>query len=118
MTNMTSTAGAPTGVCIYANTESQAAIIVFAQTYPSQSSADAVSADQVATALNNGYGVSNAKPVEGIGDKAVEYTLSTSGPQGLAIFVFKDNVVMMIALAPGSDASKIEALAKTAVTRL
>jgi hypothetical protein len=56
--------------------------------------------------------------VSGIGDKAFEYTASGSAGGGIAIFVFKSNVVMLIAVDPTSTPSAIEQLARTAVGRL
>ena len=53
-----------------------------------------------------------------IGDKAFEYTASGSAGGGIAIFVFRYNVVMMIAVDPTSTPSTIEQLARTAVGRL
>jgi hypothetical protein len=63
-------------------------------------------------------GVSNAHQVTGIGDKAFEYTASGSAGGGIAIFVFRYNVVLMIAVDPTSTPSTIEQLARTAVGRL
>ncbi len=81
------------------------------------STADAVSADQVAAALSGQYGISNAKSIAGIGDKAFEYTATSSGSTHVAIF-FKANVVLMILMSPSTDASTVEALARAAVSRL
>lgn len=72
----------------------------------------------MAAALNGAYGVANAKVVSGIGTKAVEYSLTSSGSSGLVIFVFKSNVVMMIAVTPTANSTALEQLAKTAVGRL
>ena len=61
---------------------------------------------------------SNAHVVTGIGDKAVEYTTTGSDGNGIVIFVFKANVVMMIAINPTTNAAAVEQLARTAVSRL
>ena len=106
------------GSCIYASSDGASTVLVYAQTYPDTSTADAVSADQVAAALSGQYGISNAKSVTGIGDKAGEYTATGTGSTGVAIFVFKANVVLMILMSPSTDATKVEALARTAVSRL
>ena len=106
------------GSCIYASSDGASTVFVYAQTYPDTSTADAVSADQVAAALSGQYSISNAKSVTGIGDKAFEYTATSSGSTGVAIFVFKANVVLMILLSPSTDATIVEALARTAVSRL
>jgi hypothetical protein len=95
-------------------------VFVIAQAYPDATSADAVSPEQLAAGLNGAYGIANAKAVSGIGDKAVEYTVSSaaSGSSGTVIFVFKANVVMMIAVTPTTDTTAVEQLARTAVGRL
>jgi hypothetical protein len=45
-------------------------------------------------------------------------TRSGSAPNGTVIFVFKANVVMMIAVTPATSLGTIEQLARTAVGRL
>jgi hypothetical protein len=108
------------GACIYTSSDGTTNVIVIAQAYPDATSADAVSPEQLAAALNGAYGIANAKPVSGIGDKAVEYTVSSqaAGSTGTVIFVFKANVVMMIAISPLTDTTKLEDLARTAVGKL
>jgi hypothetical protein len=106
------------GACFYASSDGKASILVFAQVYADASSAAAVSPAQMATALNGAYGIANAKVVSGIGDKAVEYSSTNGGANGAVIFVFKSNVVVMIAVSPTSGSSAIEQLARTAVGRL
>jgi hypothetical protein len=106
------------GACIYGSSDGRSTVLVFAQSYPDASAADAVSPDQIAAAMNSGYGVSNAKAVSGIGDKAIESTLTGGGAGGIIIFVFKSNVVMMISVTPAISSSAIEQLARTAVGRL
>lgn len=106
------------GACYYASSDGAASVLVFAQVYPDASSAGAVSPEQLAAAMNAGYGVSNAKAVGGIGDKAVEYSTTGAAGNGTIIFVFKSNVVVMIVLTPATSSSAIEQLAKTAVSRL
>ncbi len=59
-----------------------------------------------------------SKVVTGIGDKAFEYTASTQQGGGIAIFVFKANVVIMIVMSPSQDSNAIELVARTAVGRL
>ena len=118
LTNLSSSGGAQIpGACFYGSSGSQSAVIVFAQVYPDSSTADAVAPDQIAAALSGQYGVSNAKAVQGIGDKAFEYTASSSAGGGIAIFVFKANVVLMIIVSPSTDSTKVEGLARTAVGR-
>lgn len=106
------------GACIYGSADGTTTVLVFAQVYPDSSSAASVSPEQMAAALNGAYGVANAKVVSGIGTKAVEYSLTSSGSSGLVIFVFKSNVVMMIAVTPTANSTALEQLAKTAVGRL
>src|SRR5712691_7846048 len=108
------------GACFYASAEGTTTVVVIAQAYADATSADAVSPEQLAAALNGAYGIANAKTVTGIGDKAVEYTVSSagSGTSGSVIFVFKSNVVIMIAVNPTSSTTAVEQLARTAVGRL
>jgi hypothetical protein len=113
-------AGSASGVCIYSGqTDStSASVFVYAQAYPDASTADAISPDQVAAAFQGQFGITNAKSVTGIGDKAFEYTSTSSGGGGVVIFVFKSNVVMFIVLSPTTDSTKVEALARIAVGNL
>lgn len=107
------------GACIYASSDGSATVFVYAQTYSDTSAADSVQPDQIAAALNGQYGVSNAKPVRGIGDKAFEYTVTSAGSSGgVAIFVFKSNVVLMFVMTPSTNTTALEQLARTAVSRL
>jgi len=63
--------------------------------------------------------LANAHAASGIGDKAFEYTATRSGGGGgIAIFVFKYSVVMLIADEPTSNASAVGQLARTAVSKL
>ena len=119
VTNLGAGAGPMPGACFYASSDGAASVVVFAQSYPDATSAAAASPEQMAAAINTGgAGVANAKAVSGIGDKAVEYTMSSAGGNGIVIFVFKSNVVMMIAVTPAISSTAIEQLAKTAVGRL
>ena len=114
-------AGAPgTGACIYGSADGTTTVFVIAEAYPDASSANAVSPEQLAAALNGAYGIANAKTVSGIGDKAVEYTTTSaaSGTTGAVIFVFKSNVVIVISISPLTDTKKLEDLARTAVGNL
>ena len=97
-----------------------AGLLVFGQAYPDASTADAVQPNQLAAGYASLYGISNAHEVKGIGDKAFEYsaTSSQSGSNGIAIIVFKSNVLLFIIMSPSSDSTKIEALASAAVGRL
>lgn len=114
-------AGAPVpGACIYNSADGATTVFVIANAYPDATSADALSPEQLAAAFSGVYGITNAKPVSGIGDKAVEYTATStgSGTTGAVIFVFKGNVVMVIAISPLTDTTKLENLARTAVGNL
>jgi hypothetical protein len=108
------------GACFYISADGKTSVIVFAQVYSDSTAAQSVSAEQIAAALTGaGSGLTNAKPVTGIGDKAVEYSVSSSGSSGTVIFVFKSNVLILIAITPApSSTSVIEQLATTAVGRL
>jgi hypothetical protein len=119
VTSLASGAQIP-GACIYSSSDGTTNVIVIAQAYADATSADAVSPEQLAATLNGAYGITNAKTVSGIGDKAVEYTVSSqaAGSTGTVIFVFKSNVVIMIAISPLSDTTKLEDLARTAIGKL
>jgi hypothetical protein len=104
--------------CLYGSSDGTTSVEVFAEAYPDSTTARAISPEQIAAAINSGAGVANAKAVSGIGDKAVEYSLTTPGASGIVIFAFKSNVVVMIAVTPASDPTKIEQLARTAVGNL
>lgn len=110
------------GACIYGDTAGSTStfVFVFAQVYPDATAAGAVDPNQVAAVLSGQLNMSgsNAHLVTGIGDKAVEYTATGSSGSGIVIFVFKTNVVMMIALIPTTNANVVEQLARTAVSRL
>jgi hypothetical protein len=121
VTNLAATSGASIpGACFYSSTDGSTSVLVFAQVYPDASSAAAVSPETMAASLNGAYGIANAKVVTGIGDKAVEYTSTStsSGGKGAVIFVFKSNVVMFIALTPANDTTGVEKLATVAVGKL
>jgi hypothetical protein len=114
-------AGAPgTGACIYGSADGSTTVFVIAEAYADATTANSVSPEQLAAALNGAYGIANAKTVSGIGDKAVEYTTTSaaSGTTGAVIFVFKSNVVIVIAISPLTDTKKLEDLARTAVGNL
>ena len=115
----TGAGAAAQSICIYSSQSgSQAGVFVFAEVYSDTSAADQVQPDQIAAALNGQFGVTNSKAVTGIGDKAFEYTATSAEGSGIAIFVFKGNVVLMIVVSPATNASKVEAIARTAVGNL
>jgi hypothetical protein len=68
--------------------------------------------------LNAGLAVSNAQPVNGVGDKAIEYNATGGQGNGLVIVVFKANVVFFIYVMPSPDPNALATLAGKAVTRL
>ena len=113
--------GSGAGVCIYGNNaSSQDGLLVIGQSYPDAASAQAVDPTQLSSIYSRFYGISSAKSVSGIGDKAFEYTTTSTstGSTGAAIFVFKANILLMIILSPANDASGVESLATTAISRL
>jgi hypothetical protein len=119
-TTVTSQAGVTIpGACFYGSSDGSTSVFVFAQSYPDSTTADQVSPDQMALAFKGLYGVANAKSVSGIGTKAFEYAAtSASGSPGIAIFVFKANVILFIVMNPSTDSKAVETMAKTAVSRL
>jgi hypothetical protein len=104
--------------CIYGSSGSSSTVLVFAQVYPDATAANAVQPDQLAAIFASQLAFANAHAVNGVGDKAFEYTLTGSGGGGIALLVFKYNVVLIIAVDPTSDSNAIEGLARTAVGRL
>jgi hypothetical protein len=108
------------GACFYGAPDSSAGVFVYTQVYASSAAADAVTAQQLSAALGArvGLGANSGKEVAGIGDKAFEFTATGNAGHGLAIIVFKTNVVIMILVDPSSNAGAVEQLAKTAVGRL
>jgi hypothetical protein len=121
VTNLAAASGASIpGACIYGSQDGVASVFVFAQAYPDSTTANNISPDQMAAILNGQYGVSNARAVNGIGDKAFEYTATSASASGngIAIFVFKANAVIMIVMSPATDSRAVEVLARTAVGRL
>jgi hypothetical protein len=118
LTNPSTGVAAVPGACFYSSADGKTSVVVFAQVYADSTAAQSVSADQIAAALTGaGAGLSDAKVVTGIGDKAIEYSFTASS-KGIAIFVFKSNVLMVIAITPSPGSTVIEQLATTAVGRL
>ncbi len=119
VSNLATSAGVPfPGACIYGRSDGKASVFVYAQVYPDSSAALAAAPEQLAATLGGAYGVANAKAVSGIGDKAVEYTGTSAAGIGIVIFVFKSNVVMMLAVTPSPGPTAVEHLATIAVGRL
>jgi hypothetical protein len=112
-------AGQGGGVCYYSSQEPPAEVVIYAIVFPDSESARAGSPDQLAQAFNPAMGLTKAKVVAGIGDRATEYdTTGTGAVRSVAIFVVKSQVVLMIWMAPAKDGSAIESLAKSAVSKL
>ena len=113
-----SAANAP--ICLYgsSDTNKPASVLVYAQAFADATAAGSTSPEQIAAAMNSGFGISNAKPISGIGDKAIEYNTTGGAGNGLVIVVFKANVVFFIYVMPSPDPKALETLAGTAVTRL
>lgn len=104
------------GMCTYTAANGNTSLLLFGEVLPDKTAADAVQPQQLAASFNPAYGITNAKTLSNIGDKAVEYTISSSGQTGTVIFAFKANVVLMMILVPApSDTTNVESLAKGAV---
>ena len=129
----TGAAGASTAsICIYGSQTSdsnQAGVLIISSVYADASTADAIQTDQVAAGLAAQFGVTGvaeAKVLNGIGDKAVEYKATKANGGGVGIFVFRANVVMFIIVSPADQTQqtldalpgKVETLAKSAVSNL
>jgi hypothetical protein len=107
------------GLCFYATPDSKTSVVIFGQVFPDSATASGFTPEQIAAAINSGNALSTATPVVGIGDKAVEYTFTSGQGNGLAIVVFKSNVLFVIAVTPApSSAKALEDLARTAAGRL
>jgi hypothetical protein len=120
VTNLSSQIGVTIpGVCFFGNTNgTNVGVYVYAQTYPDATTADQVQPSQLASALGGQLSGATVRTVTGIGDKAVEYSATSAHGGGEAIFVFQGNAVIMIIIGPTTDSSKVEQLARTAVSRL
>jgi len=119
VTDIGASSGAQTpGACLYGSADFMTTVIVEAQVYPSASAAASISPETLAAALKRGNATGTAKVVTGIGDKAVEYTFTSSGTGGTVIIAFKSNVVIIIAVTPSTDPTAVENLARTAVSHL
>ena len=107
-------------VCSYASSDGKTMLLVFGEVLPDASAAQQVQPNQLAQSFNTGYGITNTKTLNGVGDKAVEATLNGgSGQTGTIIFIFKSNVVMMLILEPApADTSGFEKLAADAANNL
>jgi hypothetical protein len=107
-------------VCSYASSDGKTMLLVFGEVLPDASAAQQVQPNQLAQSFNTGYGLTSAKPLNGIGDKAVEASLSGgSGQTGTIIFILKANVVLMLVLEPApADTSGFEKLAKDSADNL
>lgn len=106
-------------MCTYASADGTQSLLVFGEVLPDASAAAQVQPDQLAQQYNAAYGITNAKTLSGVGDKAVEYSLNSGAQTGTIIFIFKSNVVLMLILQPTpSDTSGLEKLAKAAADNL
>jgi hypothetical protein len=106
-------------VCSYASSDGSKQLLVFGEVLPDATAAQQVQPNQLAQQFNAAYGVTNEKTLNGIGDKAVEYSLNSGGQSGTVIFIFKSNVVLMLILEPTpSDTSGFEKLAKDSADNL
>jgi hypothetical protein len=106
-------------VCTYTSADGSKSLLVFGEVLPDASAAAQVQPEQLAQQFNSAFGVANAKTLSGIGDKAVEYSLTSGGQSGTIIFITKSNVVLMLVLEPTpSDTSGFEKLAKAAADNL
>jgi hypothetical protein len=107
------------GICFYATPDGKtASVVIFGQVFPDSATASGYTPGQIAAAINSGNTLSAATPVLGIGDKAVEYSFTSAQGNGLAIVVFKSNVLFVIAVTPAPSSKALEDLARTAASRL
>jgi hypothetical protein len=120
VTNPAATAGAQMPACVYITADATTTVLVVANAYPDATSANALTPDQLAAPFSSVYGIKDPKQISGIGDKAIEYTTTStaSGATGAVLFVFKSKFVILIAITPSTDPTAVESLGRTAVSHL
>lgn len=121
LTNLTaSLPQAIPGFCFYGEQNGSSGVIVYAQVYADSATADNVNAAEFSAALQAqiGSGATSAKQVDGIGDKAYEFTANGQAGAGIAIIVVKANVIFMIVVDPSTNPGAVEGLARTAAGRV
>ena len=121
LVNSVSLGAAPVaGGCFYSAKGASAGVYVYTQVYPNAATADAVTVDQLESVMAGRIGAATGDPtqVDGIGDKAYEFVAKGGAGNGMGIVVYRSNVVFIVAVAPTTDESTIQALATTAVSRL
>ena len=117
--NLAGTTGSPSVVgCIYGSPTVRTAVFIFTHVFADAASAGAADTQAFIAAQNKKNTVSSARPLTGIGDKAVEYTLTNGGVVGTVIVFVKANVLVLIGLTPSPAESAIQGLAGTAAGRI
>ncbi len=118
--NVTLGASPVAGGCFYGARGSSSGVYVYMQVYPDAATADAVTVEQLEAVMSGplGTATADATQVAGIGDKAFEFTAKGAAGSGLAVVVYKSNVVFVIAVAPATLESTVQDLATTAAGRL
>jgi hypothetical protein len=108
------------GGCFYGARGTSAGVYVYTQVYPDAATADAVTVDQLESVMAGrlGSATGDATQIAGIGDRAFEFTANGAAGKGMAIVVYRSNVVFVIAMAPATEESTVQDLAKTAVSRV
>ena len=108
------------GGCFYSAHGTTSAVIVYMQVYPDSATAGAVTVEQFEAVMAVRLGATTGDPtrVDGIGDKAFEFTAKGGYGSAMGIVVFRSNVVFVVVVAPTTDASTVQGLARTAVGRL
>jgi hypothetical protein len=105
--------------CTYASADGTMNLLVFGEVLPDTQAADAVQPSEIASQFNISIASTTAKPLNNVGDKAIEYTVAAGGQSEAAILIFKANAVMMLVITPSpSDLSGFEALAKDSADAL
>ncbi len=121
LVNNVSLGAAPVaGGCFYTARGTSAGVYVYTQVYPDAATADAVTVDQLESVMSGRLGSStgDATQIAGIGDKAFEFTAKGPAGNGMALVVYRSNVVFIVAVAPMTEESALQTLAKTATARL
>jgi hypothetical protein len=109
-----------TGGCFYGARGSSTGVYIYMQLYPDAATADAVTVEQFQSVMAGELGspANTWQDVSGIGDRAYEFTAKGNAGSGIAILVYKGNVVFLVAMEPTTNEGAVEGLAKTAAGRL
>lgn len=109
-----------TGGCFYGARGTSTGVYVYMQVFPNAAIANGVTVKQFQTVMSGqlGNATGDARELGGFGDRAYEFTAKGNAGTGIAIVVFKGNVVFLVALEPSSSSSPVQGLARMAASRV